>query len=346
MSERVLVNIAGKTLEHWTRIGLTFGFDAISVYDLEAPFDPDVQEQRDAFRPFSFHEVTITVENDVVLLGMQTETNPQLTPEGRTVALGGYSKPGVLNDCTPPEDSLPLEFRKATLREIAEELIAPFGIELDYLAPVGEPFDRVKVDPTKKVLASITELAKQRGVVSSSSPTGELRMWVTETLDEPVANLREGEAPLRGVTPSISSGEVYSQLTGLRAVRVRAKSSVSFTVFPEITAGGVFRPYTMKVEQGDDAKVATTGTASRMAAGAASYTAEVETWRTPAGALWQPNTTVRLWAPGAMIYQPFDFFVRNVKLNQESDDESASLDLTLPGSFATDAKVRGTPWSD
>ena len=100
---------------------------------------------------------------------------------------------------------------------------------------------------------------------------------------------------------------------------------------------GVVRPYTFTVQDTLDADVqaACEGKAGRMFAGAIAYTVQVATWRTPAGKLWAPNTTVTLYAPGEMIYTEYEFLIRSVAFSRPSDEGSvASLTLTVPEAFA------------
>jgi prophage tail gpP-like protein len=56
-------------------------------------------------------------------------------------------------------------------------------------------------------------------------------------------------------------------------------------------------------------------------------------WRDPQGDLWQPNKTMLLTAPRAMIYRRTELLIRSVTLRQKADVETASLELCLPGAF-------------
>jgi prophage tail gpP-like protein len=81
-----------------------------------------------------------------------------------------------------------------------------------------------------------------------------------------------------------------------------------------------------------------------MFANAIAYNLQVATWRDASGNLWEPNTIVRVLAPGLMIYRPFDFVVRSVILDKDKEKETATLDVMVPGSFARTAEIGGLPW--
>ena len=82
----------------------------------------------------------------------------------------------------------------------------------------------------------------------------------------------------------------------------------------------------------------------RMVGGVVTYTVdELPAWRDPRGELWQPNTTLSLIAPEAMIYRETELVVRSVRLHQTPDGETTSLGLVLPGTFGG-ALPEALPW--
>jgi prophage tail gpP-like protein len=82
----------------------------------------------------------------------------------------------------------------------------------------------------------------------------------------------------------------------------------------------------------------------RMVASVATYTVEdLPTWRDPAGKLWAPNTTIMITAPGAMIYKETELLIRAIKFKQTGDEETATLELVLPGSFGG-TQPKALPW--
>ena len=77
----------------------------------------------------------------------------------------------------------------------------------------------------------------------------------------------------------------------------------------------------------------------------ASYSVALSTWRDPAGNLWAPNTTLKLQAPGAMIYNSYEFIVRSVEFSKDSTSETARLNLVLPGAFSGQIP-EALPWDE
>lgn len=330
----VALLIDGTRFRFWTDLSITRALDAMDTVEFSAPFEAGAPGFRETFRPFSFKDLDVTVGGTPLFTGTLIGVMPVLDAERKTIGVSGYSRPGVLEDCTAPASAYPVEFNGLDLQAIAAALCEPFGLGVVFDGPVGPPFERAAVEPGSTVLSFLSDLAKQRNLVVSSTPDGALLFQQSVEPGAPVAVLRQGASPVLGVTPSFSPQQYFSHITGLQAVRVGTEGS-QFTVRNPHLAG-VVRPMTFSapdVEGGSiaDAVQAKTG---RMFGNMAAYGVPVSTWRDAQGALWAPNTTVLLEAPGAMVYAPYEFVVRSVRFDRSGAQESAELDLVLPGSFS------------
>lgn len=343
--EDVAVLIDGKRFRFWDRVRITRAIDTMDTVEFGAPFDADAPGFRETFRPFSFKTVVITVGGEPLFTGTMVAVSPAVENGQKIVSVSGYSLPGVLNDCTSPASTYPLEFDNQGLREISGALSSPFGIGVEFEGDQGAVFERVASEPGKKVLAFLTELAKQRNLVISSTPRGELLFSQSKETGQPVARLQQGSAPVMAVTPFFSPQEYYSHITGIEPVIVGLAGSQFTVKNPRLL--GVTRPLTFNAPDTLDADVkgAVEAKAGRMFGNMASYSVRVATWRDPSGNLWTPNTIVNLLAPDAMIYTEYAFVVRSVEFEREGRAETATLNLVIPGSFS--GKVpESLPWED
>lgn len=342
--DEVALLVDGKRFRFWTDISITLALDAMASVDFNAPFEPEDPEFRETFRPFSFKPVVVTLDGEPLFTGTMLTPTPALTPDGTAVAVSCYSRPGVLDDCTPPAGAFPLEFNGQSLPAIAGQLCAPFGIAVEFASEPGPAFERVALDPSSSVLPFLADLAKQRSRVMTSSPAGGLEFPNVTPVGSPVAYLREGESPLVSVTPQFAPQDYYSHVTGLESVTLGADGS-QFTV-KNVHLIGVVRPLTFKGPdvEGGDIKTATQAKSGRMFGNMVTYSLVLSTWRDPQGAHWRPNTTLVLHAPSAMVYQPYEFLVRQVVLTKNGDSRVAELEIVLPGSF-TGETPETLPWA-
>lgn len=339
----VAVLIEGKRFRFWENIRITRSIDAMDTVEFTAPLE---EEFRDTFRPFSYKPLVVTVGGTPLFTGTMVGILPNVSANRRTLDISGYSLPGVLNDCTPPASTMEqLEFFDQGLEEITKAMVAPFGLDVQFDADAGAIFDLVAIDVDVKVLRFLTKLAKQRNLIVSSTADGVLLFHQSVSPGSPIAVLSQGSSPVVAVTPALNPQEYYSHITGVDPYLVGLDGS-QFTVKNERLAG-VVRPFTFKTPDTIDSNVKTAVDAKvgRMFGNAASYVLELSTWRDPKGELWTPNTTIKLQAPGAMIYNSYEFVIRSVELNKASNAETAWLTLVIPGSFS--GKVPGTlPWDE
>lgn len=351
----VSLSIDGQRFRFWEKVRITRAIDAIDVIEFSAPFEHDAPGFRETFVPFSYKPLTVAVGGEPLLTGTLLTVSPELTPTRKSFVVGGYSTPGVLNDCTASAASpAELEFTGLTLDVIAESLAKPFGISVVFRDDPGDAQfassgssefgpDPVSIQPGQRVFSFLADLAKQKNLLVSSSPTGQLVFQRGLQAGETVANLRQGESPLTSVKPFFNAQEYYSHVTGIESVFMGIGGS-QFTVLNE-RLKGVIRPFTFTVPdlQGGSVVEAIEAKAGRMFANAASYSVEVATWRDPKGRLWEPNTFINLEAPDAMVYEPFKFIIRSIVFNRDRSSEKATLNLVLPGSFSGEIP-ESLPW--
>ena len=157
--------------------------------------------------------------------------------------------------------------------------------------------------------------------------------------------LAEGSPPLVSVTPNFKPGAYFSHITGIRPSKSGSRGS-QFTAKNE-RLDGILRPHTFTAGdvKGGELEDAVRAKLGRMFANIATYSAVVVGWRDDNGDLLEENKTIKLTAPSAMIYQPYEFLIRNLDLRQGPDVEYAVLNLVLPGVFSGEIPGR-FPWDE
>lgn len=363
--EDVSISIGEQLFRYWSEVEIKLSIDTHATIKLKSPFEADRSEFREAFRPFTFPPITIKVGGELLFTGTLIDVDPDADSSGRTVTATAYSKPGVLDDCTPHASSFPLEFRKMTLSAIAAQLGRPYGIEVEVEGDQGAPFAHVACEPERMIADFLIDLAKQRGMIISSRANGKLVFWRSVFSGNPVAILHEGLAPLTRLKAQFNPQEYYTELTGItgcvggkrgsrrtlkdwqkRRRTKKRREEVGLAKFDS----DVVRSLTVKLDDIEAADI--TGSMSakmgRMFANMASYsTGELPTWRDQNGALWAPNKTVRVLSPSAMVYSETELLVRELVLKQlgsgDNMRETAELNLVLLGGFSG-ASPENWPW--
>lgn len=341
--EDLAVLIEGRVFSGWTSATVARALDAPDTLELLAPFDPADPVLRQSLRPFSYHPADVFVAGEPFFTGTLVGVDPSVGVGQRTVGASCYSLPGVLADSTMPASSYPIEYAGLNLAQIAARVCRPFGLAVVFDVDPGAPFEQVACKPGQRVADFLTGLAQQRGIVIGSTPGGALLFSRSAVTGQPVAVLDEDERPVLSVVPAFSPQQYHSHVTGISPVAVGDAGSQITVTNPLLT--GVLRPTTFTVNdaEGGTVTAAVRAKAGRMFANMVSYTVGLSTWRTPGGELWRPNTTVRLRAPGAMVYSSYEFEIRSVRFTRTESSETAELNLILPGSYAG-AIPEALPW--
>lgn len=341
-AEHISLLIDGQLYAFWTEIEIKRSIDDISTVVFSAPFDPTREDFRETFRPFSFKPVEVRISSlgvegrDFTLFrGTMMGVHPHVDAGSSSVEVTAYALPGVLTNCTMPASSVPFEFKGLGLEEIARACARPFGLSVVFADDDGPAFEKAKLEEDKKVREFLIDLAKQRGLVISNTPEGELLFWRSVGTGRPVATLAEGTPPVTAVSSSYEPEEYFSEITGFASC-TRKRGGSKYTL-PNPHLSGVVRPLSFKLEDTElgDVPNAVRAKLGRMFADMASYSIEaLPTWRDPQDDLFEPNTTILLTAPSAMIFNAYEFLIRAVTYRQTASVESCTLDICVPGVFS------------
>jgi len=341
--DEVAITVDGERFRFWESVRLTRSIDKPDDAGFTAPFEPDDEQFRRTFRPFSYKPMSVSVGGETLFTGTLVGVDPTVQGDRLAVSVNGYASPGVLQDCAPPASAWPIEQNGLDLRELAAKLAEPFGIPVQFMGDPGPPFERQKPEPVKKILDFLKPLAQQRGFIISSTAEGFLLFWRSVEPGQPRAVLRQGESPVTSVTPNFQPQEYYSAITGLTPTQL-GDTGQSYTARnPHLD--GVLRPsvFQFRDAESGDVETATRAKLGRMFGNMVSYSVEVSTWRDPQGRLWEPNTTVKLIAPNAMVYQEYELIVRSVSFERDAEQKTAALELVLPGAFSGETPET-LPW--
>lgn len=336
--DEVAIIVDGEAFRFWETVSVTRTIDQMDTFSLTAPSSR-------VFTPLSFSSVSVSVGGAPLFTGTLLNVQPTVDAGKLVDDVSGYSLPGVLNDCTMPASALDmLEFSGQTLREIASELLKPFGISAEFADDAGPVFDLVAIAESDKVLTFLASLATQRNLVIGSSPEGAL-VFSAPTGGTPVARLAQGIAPLTSVMPVFNPQKYYSDITGVEPVILGLAGQVHTVKNTRLSA--VVRPYTYVVldTTGGDLKTAVEAKAARMFAGAVVFSLGVATWRDANGNLWAPGSTIELDSEAAKVFGPYEFLIRSVTFRSSPAGRTATLDVVPPTAFTGKIPER-MPWDE
>jgi prophage tail gpP-like protein len=374
MPEQVGITIGGKQFDFWSTVTFTDAIDNHPTLSLVAPWEPERSAFRKLFRPFSYALVQATIGGQDVFTGTLMPVRPQRNADTSFTEIAAYSRAAKLTECDMPWDAIPFECNGLAFDEIAKHFCAPLVIGVDMAGQdPGPPFLRVKPRRRSKVKKDpkvsggagqetltvegnvqefLADLARQRGFVLGSNAQGQLtpRRGISSSaenpLGRPVYSFEEGKQPLATIVPQFNEREWYSEITGLVPAK-KGRPGSKFTMQNPFFSASERRTTSFQLDDTEAAyaPAAVEARMGRMIANCVQYVLSVPTWRDPRGALWKPNTIVTAKAASAMIYDEYEFLIRDVTLTMDENQESAQIGLVLPGSFG--GSLPGAlPWGE
>lgn len=340
------VKIGNKTFWGWTEAEITHSIDAFSTLTIKAPMEPDNEDFRKWFVPFSFVEMTAFVGTTEFFRGTMLGVEPDCDANGRTVTVTACALPAILGDCTLAYKAIPYEFENVTTEEILRQVAGAFGLNVDLQTDLGGPLEKKSIDPSSVALDFLVKIVKERNAVLTNTPTGELLCWQSIKPGAPVGLLHQENIP--SIRSKFSSQDYYSEVTGIAAKRRKDEDPPPPHTEVNPFLRTIRRPLVFKVQNTEDGGAETSSKArlGRMFANMATYEIDdLPSWYIPDGSkLWERNTTVNVYAPNAMIYKEYEFLIRTVVFKENRNGRKTGLELALPGAFSGEIP-KTLPWS-
>jgi len=357
MSDVVKIAVNGIEFAGWESLTITRSLDSVAdAFSLSAPFDPDNQQIRSAFRPFGYQRAEIKIDDETILTGSIENVSPSTMANERIINVQGRSFTGALVDCSI--DGVGYEFGGLSLLQVAQKICQSFGIQVTSavgsgpvlktalgavsLAEASTALDESRAQPGQTAYSFLNGLAQDASLMLTSDVQGRLVITKIQPSTQPVASIVEGDGPVISVSAQYNGTSRYSQYKVLQ--QQDGAPDLSGTA----TDSGVpvYRPKTDVGSDSDAGNVTKAAQWKRALALAESVevTAVVAGWRTRAGQVWTPGMSVTVKAPGAYILNEAPFVVAEATLTLDADQgRTTSLRLVLPATY-TGEMPGSYPW--
>lgn len=300
-------------------------------------------------RPFGYERAAIYIGNKLVINGCLYGTAPEMTNEGMTKGLVGYSYTAdAIDSCVMP----PYEMNNVTLKQVADYYCAPLGIKAVFEGDFGAAFKRVTAHEGERIFEHLAKLASQRGGLVSCTNEGDMLFLRAKTRGKSVGTLQEGQPFVTGWRASYDGRKRWHSYKIVTAgVKGREKPAARKWGDPAAPASGRVLPSTITEIDADvprsrfqtfRADEVTPGNVAHAArwkrnkcfADALTIPFPVSGWYAPDGSLWEGNTLVTVVSPTLGVPSGFTFLIRAVEFEQTGKQRSAMLYLLPPQAYS------------
>lgn len=294
----------------------------------------------------------VLVDDEAVLTGYTDVVSPSISPEEHGVSISGRDKTADLVDCSAELDSFEIHNQK--LDDVARSLCGKFGIKVQVNTDVGAPFARFAVQPGETAFACIERMAKLRGVLCTTSGTGDLVLSARgefessgDSLVEEV-NIKSGVA----VYDFRDRFSVYKAHAQMPALFDGADAPVHNQIGEARDANLMrYRPLILTCDSWSSSADTETRAKNECAyrAGKSSrLNIQVAGWRQSGGALWRPKMKVPVISR-SLYLDNVTFVIRTVRYSfSDSDGTIAELEMTRPDAYLNSGagEVESDPFAE
>jgi prophage tail gpP-like protein len=375
----VSLQIEGMNYAGWHAVSVQRGLEqAAGTFSASVSERWGGRTERWVIRPGS--RCAVLLDGEMVLTGYVDSYGPSFDAGSHSVEISGRSATADLVDCAAIVSGG--QFKQLTLLEIAERLLAPFGLSVeltDVIDLVLGPLADVQIQQGETCHAVIERLCRLQGLLVCDGPGGTLRLTRAGRRRAQGA-LVQGENIL-SASATLDVSERHSEYTvkGQRAnTDDRIESDPEFVgppepsgarmaprlVAPASGAGatvracvgiaadagiGRYRPFLVTAEtQADDAACGRRAEweARRRAGLSVRASVTVAGWRQGGdrGPLWDTNLLVPVVSPWLGIDRTL--LISSVEFRKDEGGSTTALELTLPDAFAGESEAGSASGED
>lgn len=332
------IKIRGKLFDFFSNLKLTLKYASVgSTFSFDAFFDPENDEHRNLFKPYTYQRVEIIDENnnnDRLLTGTMLNNSFNDSSVKSLVSVSGYSLPGVLEDCKIPIELYPLQSDGKSLKQITEALIKPFGINLVVSSLVNvaanKDYEKTTASNNQTIKSYINELALQRNIILSHTDGGSLLFTRAKADLKPIARFVGGISGTK-MSLSTSGQQMHSSITLQKQADLDNDNAGQAPIDNPFV--NVFRPTTMEQSSGDDIDTEAAiknVLSSELKSIVLTIVTDRWTWEADGKVMMKPNNIITVHNHDIHLYQFVRFFVESIAFSGDPGKETAVLTCVIP----------------
>ena len=214
------IKINGKFYDFFNNIAIIFKLDAIaSTFSFVGRFDVNNSFHREIFRPLSYNEVEIFNSlGNLIFTGVIVNTSLGSSSNRTLQKISGYSKAGILEDCTIPYALYPLEKIKVSLDDVVSSIVSRYNLNYTVDSSVSNDmsliYEKTVAQPSETIKSFIAKLAAQRNIILSHDEKGGLVFYRPDTKAKPKFFFTEENTLTMSL--DINGQSIFSEISVIR----------------------------------------------------------------------------------------------------------------------------------
>jgi prophage tail gpP-like protein len=354
--------IRNRKVEFFNSINISLRYNAIaSPFSLDFYYDPDVQEQKDMACIGHYHICQLLHNGELLLTGYilsEAFTDSQVK---HLVSIGGYSLPGVLDNCNVPTNesidtaiqagnlklskntptkpyAYPLQDNGLNLREIAQKYLAAFNLQMviDPLVSkaMEDTFIETTIKPKDSIKQYLTELCTQKNINLTHDKFGRVVFTKVRTDLKPILSFDVPKGGIPGIKMDLQfNGEnMHSQITVVKQADIDDDNAGEATVTNPFVPY-VFRPRTIIQNSGEniDSELAAKNALAEELRNL-SIVITIDRWDINQKII-TPNNIISVTNPEIYLFKKTNLFIEAIDYKGDQKELTAVLHCCLPEAY-------------
>lgn len=327
----ISLEIAGYRYVKFNQYRVKLQFDSVASTFSFNFYNDNSDISKRLSKPGTYQSAVIKYDDETLITGVVLSHGKSSEPSDQYIGLGGYSNPGVLEDCQIPVSLYPLQTDGKTLRQITQRLIQPFNLSLKVSPLVGNRADKAitvsTAENSETIKSYISEIAYNRNLIFSHDEMGNLLLTKADA-NAAVSYAFTKGFPSTQMTLDFNGQAMHSDITVMK--QADDNGGNAGTASRKNPYVSVFRPMVRVLTSGDDIDI--NESASRALANDLSnlkLTVRLDRWQLN-GKLIRPNTVISIQNEDLGINKPTRFFVESVEFIGDEKSETVVLTCVLP----------------
>jgi prophage tail gpP-like protein len=328
----MILKVNGQIIDKFNSFRLDLRYDSVaSAFSFNFYFSEDSQEIKNLFRPGEYQRAVVEHNDEVLITGTLLSSAFGSGPSKSLTGIGGYSLPGVLEDCEIPVELYPLQSDGLTIKQIAQRLIKPFGLHMIVDSEVAQVMNTVLTVSTanerQSIKSYLTEITAQHNIVMSHDNLGRLVFTRAKTKQAAIADFAGG-IPGLDMSLSFDGQQMHSKITVQKQADMDGGNASEYTITNPFAKA--YRPKVISQSSGTDIS------ASQAARNALSeelknikIVINIDRWDINKK-LIKPNSIVTVHNHDLYLYKKTRLFVEAVSYVGDTEKQTAELQCVLP----------------
>lgn len=275
--------------------------------------------------PYGYPLAQLYIGNELIINGVLYIVEHTLTDNASGRRLQGFS---FTADIVDSHFSPPYEVYQSTLKDRADQLIRPFGINVIFNDDnrIDEAFQRITASANIRIFDHLADLASQRGLLLTSTNKGDA-LFTRSNSGQSVGTVAEGSAPALSWTATFNGRNRYNIYKAIGQSPFGAKDAIAID---NIVPRPRFHLFSANDTTEGNIQDAVNWKRSKQLAEAMATTIPVGSWFAPNGKLWEKNTLVTIVSETLGVPLGHTFLIRRIEFEYDILGQTAKLDVVPP----------------